>query len=394
MAPASFSSLPPELVSKICSDPGLEKKDLIALRLTSKAQGIHASATKAFGKYCFTVIPLLYNKYSLETFVKICQHHIFGSCVRNVQLSCARIDPDHFHDLLTDIVYDGGSRKAVMRKAKRLAARCDSAETFAADVARSLLDQAFYQLAMSNHDLKITVSTEESGSLGYRKVFALNPECYSFYADIPSTVGHLLSSAQRAGCKVPVVNIIGTARTFKDSSVLGLADLFHSISELSLELAFIMDHGEPEPRDLIHWMKHILLSCNNLKSLELSLALSESDSFSNLDGFSESISHMSLETLRLSNMSTNQRSMTKLMIALGPTLRCLIVKNCFISGSWKEILVSIQQYAVQLDYFEFEDGVPLPSGTKITYDGASAIRSGFEKMLQALESSDDEIDDQ
>jgi hypothetical protein len=69
--PASFSSLPPELVTKICGDSDLDNKDLAALRLTSKSQGIHASATKAFAKRYFTDVLLLWNKYSLETLDKI-----------------------------------------------------------------------------------------------------------------------------------------------------------------------------------------------------------------------------------------------------------------------------------------------------------------------------------
>ena len=85
-SPVSFSSLPPELVAKICSDTALDAKDLMALRLTSKVQGIHTSATKVFAERYFTDILLLWNKYSLETFVQISQHPIFGPSIRKVQL--------------------------------------------------------------------------------------------------------------------------------------------------------------------------------------------------------------------------------------------------------------------------------------------------------------------
>lgn len=387
--PASFSSLPPELVLKICSDPSLKKKDLTALRRTSKAQGIHASATKAFGKLCFTTVPLLYNKFSLETFVKICQHRTFGACVRNAQLSCARMDPAFFHDILRDIASYDWSGKTVMREAKRLAARCDSAETFVTDVAQSLLDQAFHQLAMSNHELTITVSTEESGSLGYRKTFVLEPECDYFYADIPATVGHLLRSATRTGCKVPVVNIMGLARTFKNGSALDLADLFHSISELSLELSFIMDYDEPGPRDFIRWMRNTLSKCHSLESLNISLDLSELDNLRNLDEFTESISHISLEVLRLFNMGINQRTMINLMVALGPTLRRLVMNGCWMIGRGKEILVAIQQHAIHLDYLELDGTKWFWVEGKIICEGSSAVREGLEKMLRTYEVPND-----
>jgi hypothetical protein len=56
--PTAFSSLLPELVTKICKDRGLPKKDLIALRLTSKSQGIHLFASEEFAKRYFKNIPL------------------------------------------------------------------------------------------------------------------------------------------------------------------------------------------------------------------------------------------------------------------------------------------------------------------------------------------------
>ncbi|KAH0398003.1 hypothetical protein KCU89_g7692, partial [Aureobasidium melanogenum] len=176
MAPASFSSFPPELVSKICSDPGLEKKDLIALRLTSKAHGINASATKAFGKRYFTMIPLLYSEYSLETFVKICQHPIFCACIRNVELSCARTGPRTFDSTLRHMTNFGWTRSFILEQAQSLAARCDNEERFDIRDAQALLVRAFTQLADSYHSIALAVSTDESYSIGAKKVYQANTE--------------------------------------------------------------------------------------------------------------------------------------------------------------------------------------------------------------------------
>ncbi|KAK6004771.1 hypothetical protein QM012_008633 [Aureobasidium pullulans] len=89
---ASLSSLPPELSSKIYHDPGLGQEDLVNLRLTSRIGRVHASATKALAKLCFTEVSLALTKHSLESLVEICQHPVFGPNIRKVQLSCVHVD--------------------------------------------------------------------------------------------------------------------------------------------------------------------------------------------------------------------------------------------------------------------------------------------------------------
>ncbi|THW30837.1 hypothetical protein D6D25_05824 [Aureobasidium pullulans] len=78
MEPLSpFISLPNEIVTQICEHPDLNKDDLIALRLTCKAHGVHDAATKALGRY-FRDITVLFTRHSFQTLVDVCEHPVFG----------------------------------------------------------------------------------------------------------------------------------------------------------------------------------------------------------------------------------------------------------------------------------------------------------------------------
>ncbi|CAD0092327.1 unnamed protein product [Aureobasidium vineae] len=250
--PASFSSLPPELVSKICSDPGLDKKDLIVLRLTSKAQGIHASATRAFGRHCFSRVPLLYTEYSLETFLKICRHPVFRSCIRLVELSCFRFDPGHFNLLVESMTIWNLDWDELVRNVQLLSARCDAQESLEPWDAKTLLERAFARFAESGHSLTIAVSTDEYNALGVSRVFEPEPETNYFHADVPFALHLLLASAKRAGCRVPKLDITVASRLFSSQDYdCDLSDLMHSNTELSLEMCFITDFDEDEHAESI-----------------------------------------------------------------------------------------------------------------------------------------------
>jgi hypothetical protein len=80
-----------------------------------------------------------------------------------------------------------------------------------------------------------------------------------------------------------------------------------------------------------------------------------------------------------------QDIMTDLLEELGPTLRRLKLSECNIVGSWKQILLSIQQHTLQLDDLHI-------SGTKrswlketVKYKGIFNVRLGLARLLQERE---------
>ncbi|KAH0381229.1 hypothetical protein KCU92_g7126, partial [Aureobasidium melanogenum] len=367
----------------IMADPSLEKKDLIALRLTSKAQGIHASATKAFGKRYFTEISLLYTEYSLETFVKICGHPVFGPCVRQVELSCVRFDSDSFDESVQNLINCGYTRKQFMDQVQRLSARCDAEDLFDASDARALLERAFAHLATSDHSLTIVISTGENGAIGHSRIYLADSYSEEFHAKVSFTLDLLLGSAKQSGCKVSKLDMTVASRWFAHSRDYDLSSLMHSISEVSLGLTFIRDDEDDEPWNFMLWMRKLLLCGTNIKILQLYPLTFDDNDDSDFEFFAEAISCLPLEELRLFDSRLHQKAMTDLSESLGSTLRCLTIDCCNISGSWREILMSIQQNCLQLGYlFIHDDNLALSRFPKV-YRGVTAVRSGLEELLEA-----------
>lgn len=176
--PTSFSSLPPELVPEICRDSALRKEDLIALRLTSKSQGIHLSASKEFARLYFKNVRLVYTRYSLQAFVEICKHPVYSSAVRKVQLSYARFAPDRFVEenkrQFYDVMFDERSSRGhheYLENIQRLVNRCDEEESLKrSGDAEDLLAAAFTALSQWHHPLELVVSTDESRALGIGRI--------------------------------------------------------------------------------------------------------------------------------------------------------------------------------------------------------------------------------
>jgi hypothetical protein len=236
--PASFSSLPPELVAKICGDSGLKKKDLIALRLSSKIQGVHASATKAFAKRYFTDVLLLHNKYSLETFVKISQHSVFGPSVRKVQLSCAHYDEEKFYDTVDTIREGLYGRQTFLEQIQRVSERCDD-ECYSPVHASALLKQAFDELAKSDHDLVLAVSTDEEKSLGRSKTYVSDMFSEDWWAEPSSALTRLLNAADASGRRVRKIEVQATSECHlgdHGSDYSEKSELLRSVSELKFDL--------------------------------------------------------------------------------------------------------------------------------------------------------------
>jgi hypothetical protein len=242
--PAFFSSLPPELVTKICSDSTLDKKGLTALRLTSKAQGIYASATKVFAKRYFTDVLLLWNKYSLETFVKISLHPIFGLSVRKVQPSCARYEEADFEDSVSGLIGQGYARCEFLQMIQQLAERCDQDhEQFSHSHVNALLDRVIGHLAGSNKSFVLAVSADEEKSLGRNKVLGPQMGSKGWWANPHAALEYLLFAADRSSlkiCKIEI-DVEAAAQCELDSHGTVFAEWknlksVRSISELTINL--------------------------------------------------------------------------------------------------------------------------------------------------------------
>jgi hypothetical protein len=383
--PASFSSLPPELVAKICTDPDLDKDDLVALRLTSKTQGVHASATKTFAKRYFTDVLLLWSEYSLETFVKICQHPVFGSSIHRIQLSCAHYDQDDFDQIVNGLRVKCHTPRYFLQQIQRLCERYD-AEQYDRSQVTALLDQAFGLLAESNHSFVLAVSTMEEKSLGASKIWTTSSTrtdhfcAYSF-----GVLDCLLQAADKSGCRVRGVEIEVTCdldMSLEDYSLdeWNEWESVRSLTELKLDLPTeVYDYRNDD--GLLYEM---LSLTPHLKTLHIRVDPSDRDNHP-LGTLTDAIACLPLEELHLVDLYLLEESMTDMLEGLGSTLRRLKISDCAITGSWKQILLSIQQHALQLDELQISGTDREWMGDSVMYKGVIGVRSGVIELLQIRE---------
>lgn len=356
----------------------------MALRLTSKSQGIHASATKAFAKRYFTDVHLLYNRYSLETFVKICQHHIFGPSIRRVQLSSARFKKNHFYETVGDLMEDEyNTHSEFSDLIQRLAERCVA--TYNDPEVIAPLEQAFGLVAKSDHSLVLAAATDEEKTLGCSKVWsASNISMDHCSADSLDALDTLLKAADKSGCRVHGLEI-QTAVDLDQAMLEYLADEWEewevvcSLTELKFDLPVgIHRFGDQEDYGAFH---ELLSLTTGLKTLHIRSGLFPQD----VDAFvvlAEPISCLPLEELHLTSLRLSRGTVTDLLEDLGPTLRRLKISKCEITGSWKQVLLSIQQHNLELDELIVSTTKrPWWTGTA-AYKSITNVRSGVAKLLQ------------
>lgn len=360
----------------------------MALRLTSKSQGIHASATKAFAKRYFTDVLLLWTKYSLENFVKICQHPIFGPSIRRIQLSCARYEENDLEDSVRELLDQGHARSDFVEKIQQLAQRCDhDHEQFPYKRVEALLDQAFSSLAKSNNSFDLAVSADEEKSLGRNKVLGPQMGSAGWWANPHAALGFLLCAADRINLKVRRIEVNVEAPS--PCELDGHDFVFHewkdldsvrSISELTVNL-WVSPRLNMYRHDF-GMVQSLLFLAVDLKKLHI-----RGNIFINMyiefRPLAELISHLPLEELHLTGLEMDRDIMTDMLKGLGPTLRRLKLAECAIWGAWKQILLCIQQHALQLEELHISGAGRGWLGKTKVYEGADRVRSGVARLLQA-----------
>ncbi|KAH0343918.1 hypothetical protein KCU81_g5033, partial [Aureobasidium melanogenum] len=383
--PTSFSSLPPELVSKICRDSDLQKNDLVALRLTSKSQGIHLSASKEFAEFYFRNIDLVYTRYSLQVFVEICKHPILGSAVREIQLSYARFKPDCFEkeskDQFDHIAADGRSegRHEYLDNIRRLVTRCDEEENLKrSNNAEDLLAAAFTALSQWNHPLKIAVSSVEDRALGRSQIYSPSNlgENSHWECDILGTVNLLCHSATRRPCAVQALQIKGAVwDNLVDSSSDSLSSLAQ-ISELELHIWPTEYADSLRVAGLDSMAIKLLESTVYLKTLDLESGCSDDDP-QYLRSIFTTMLKIRLENITLARIDLDQFRPFENRLE---SLRRLELFECGAEGSLGNVLPSIQKNFPRLEYLWLSRGW---GSRTFEFHGVREVSDGIDELIQS-----------
>ncbi|KEQ69397.1 hypothetical protein M436DRAFT_85682 [Aureobasidium namibiae CBS 147.97] len=386
--PTSFSSLPPELVDKICRNSTLEKEDLIALRLTSKSHGIHLSASKEFAKRYFTDISLIYSRYSLQTFAEVCRHSVFGSAVRKVQLSYARFMPEFLgeesKDLFERLRLGARSRGRFeyLDNIRLLVNRCDEEEDLQnSGDAEGLLAAAFTALCHWHHPLELVVSSSETRALGLNRVYSPNImhsthwKCHIF-----GTIALLCRAATLSRCVVQKLKIWGD---IWDNLVDSSADSLSVLAQLpELELDTWCPSGPDTPHipRLENMVINMLNDAVSLKELHLG-SLCVNRYHKCLRRIFLVLSTMKLEKLTLSGIDLD--GFEPFLEKRIESLRHLEMDQCELwDGSLKNVLISVQENLPRLEYF-LVHGISRPwINQKIELKGVQGVHDGINKLIQ------------
>jgi hypothetical protein len=383
--PIFFSSLPPELVSKICNDSVLEREDLIALRLTNKSQGIHLFASEEFADRYFTDVPLVYTHYSLQTFMEICKHAIFGRAVRTVELSYTRFLPDYYEEeskgLFKNLWLLREERHDHLDNIRRLVNRCDEEQDLAgSDDAVDLLTAAFTALSQWHHPLELSVSSSESDALGQNLIhsFCKRREIAHWECDILGTVALLCRTASLGNCVVQRLNIRGTVwNNLVDRSS-------HSLSALAWLPELVLSLGSERQEDIAQvaglegMVSKLLQNAVLLKSLHL---ISDPDSSHKyFHKIFSTISTMKLEKLTLTGIDLDQFKPFKKRIN---SLRHLELRDCEVEESLKDILLAIKKNVPRLEYFRLSGTSRQWLNGKVKLKGVQGVKNGIDKLLQS-----------
>ncbi|KAH0376807.1 hypothetical protein KCU92_g9596, partial [Aureobasidium melanogenum] len=391
--PTSFSSLPPELVTKIYRDSTLGKEDLIALRLTSKSQGIHLSASEEFAKRYFEDINLVYTRYSLQAFVEICKHPVFGSAVRNVQLSYYRFKSDRFEEeskgLLNQRQYGPRSqgRHDYLKNIRLLVNRCDEEEdlTRSGD-AEDLLAAAFAALSNWRHPLVIAVSNEcpkyqgppassaDYSPLGQNRILipsALSKKSH-WECDILGTVNLLYHAAIRGTCAVQALRIRGD---FWGESIDSSSESLSSLAQLSeLELNIVSSRVTSLDGMVTKLLEHAV----HLKTLELeSWSIGRKGDLKYIRKTLSIASRMKLEKMTLAAIDIDQINPLENRFE---SLRHLELIKCYTNTRLKDVLLSIQKNFPRLEYLRVSGVDP---GQETEFRSVQEVNDGIDELLQS-----------
>lgn len=387
--PASFSSLPPELVTKICQDSVLGKQDLIALRLTSKSHGIHLSASKEFAKRYFNTIRLIYTRYSLQAFADICKHPIFGPAVRAVQLSYVRFLPDSFEEESKSLLHGyygktkSQKRTEYLDNIRLLVNRCEQQEDLNhTNNAEDLLTAAFTALSHWDHSLHISVDSDEACALGQKRTYSTdNPaEKANWQLDVLGTVDLLCRTATLNKCVIQRLQIKGDPwGNLVNDTTLTLGALAQ-IPELEFNFWCPDDMDIVNVSALRGVVIKLLENAVGLKTLDIASVFTDGHQYY-LDRIFSIMPTLRLEKLRLKHVDLDRYKPFEERM---DTLRRLVLVNCDIAGSLKNFLLVIQKNLPQLEYCFLSDiSRSWISGKSVKFNGAQEVKDGLNKLIQS-----------
>lgn len=172
-----------------------------------------------------------------------------------------------------------------------------------------------------------------------------------------------------------------------------MTEAVRSLSDFRIDMKLDADdmYDEFEAGGPLWLIKRVLLQATSLKVLHIRTNISEHNNF---DALEQPISLLPLSELRLAGLKIYDTTLADILQNLGSTLRFLSISGCQIYGSWKQVLLRIQQHALQLDYLHINGSKRTWMEDAVEYKGTESVRLGLEKLLRARDDFGNESEDE
>ena len=336
------------------------------MRLTNKE--LHAVTTKEFAQRYFRDPFVMMLQDSLETLVEICEHPIFGTHIREIQLLNNFFDPDALQSLAREFAgtYGVTDTTKLSRRSRRLECLMnlvvDQHDMVRSGTGLRLLKRAFEALGAQGRSVavvsqKLNLSYPPVGWSRIAENFRQD-QIYSLLSKpgVSSTTKILLEAAQAGVCKVSKLEV-GLNRLHnggREDFGFGNLDRTLLLGLQAIDFQYQCQTRHPYPYDvsltdqylvpLLHMMPpdlKTLAVCSDAIDLRIN-AGSHTMYHALVPGLRpdvfRGIQPNALENLSLSKMSLHQDDLLQLLNAFARSVKKLILDEIYIYGDWDQVL--------------------------------------------------------
>ncbi|KAI4849423.1 hypothetical protein E4T44_03357 [Aureobasidium sp. EXF-8845] len=249
--------LPNEIIREICIRPEFRRKDLHALRLTSKL--LCGFTSRLFAKKYFKAVTVFMSRHSLRAFIELAQHPYFGSVVELVNIS-------PICDGSSNILF-GTDELIEVVEASLTRFRKDRGPITDGRVER-MLSVAFKAFADRGQCLRLVISTLGARNLVRDRTI---DKYLSWHLDWKTTIEQTVKAVTLQGCKITEFSVDKRGRgESKNKSGLCTDDIEQELSCLCSNVATLQfAFGNNDFESTSKSVKRMVSAAKDLKFLKL-----------------------------------------------------------------------------------------------------------------------------
>jgi hypothetical protein len=339
---------------------------LTAVRLTNKS--ISSVATRSFSSRCMSSLSVIMIAPSLERHIKICEHPVFGPCIRKLCISPRRITESHVKELLRDwtsLVDNVATKSESIARAELMVRRCmdryrDEQVLIQKGGATELLVRTFAALEARRQDVGLFISPKIRRHYGATFLYR---DCCEYWSS-GSTISHLTPTLRTCleAIRISKIQFCKLGITLEDtqdrwSTCRERLDLnlksfsAEDMKHFSMQKVITFELVRPDSYNLVEITTTIISQARNLQILHLAhgdrfsfrsqseRAKNSPVEFKQGNNALQSIKSDKIKVLDFAIMSLSKQFLVDLLHRYSGTLEVLRLSKCALQdGSWTEVL--------------------------------------------------------